>query len=240
MCISFTKGELQRTEAELRSKIADFFRKPVKSDVLLGDHWVVKFASRIHSIAIWHGTRIESHLAEWIERIPDWEAATRETVQLSSGTREIDNIAWNRALNLVLCVECKREWANQDAGSKRDVRNCHALYTAESAAIANRAGIKGGEFRFFVFDVFGNTRKGSKGLPVICGDKIASVFGLCLWNYINWEREVIRSAIFQSADLPDEATQGVSKLLEQIFDAQDQLCPHNRSAIVAFIDSNAN
>src|SRR5262245_8010023 len=119
--MGFTQQELAKTAVELRTKIAEFLSKETEPDVLLGHHPMVAFASRKQSIAIWHGHRIENHLADWISNVPNWIASARERITINGTMYEIDNLACNRKLKLVLSVEAKRIWANQDRDSVTSV-----------------------------------------------------------------------------------------------------------------------
>src|ERR1700756_1245091 len=126
--MGFTQQELADTASELRTKIAEFLSKETEPDVLLGKHPMVAFASQRQSIAIWHGHRIEDHLADWISNVSNWNASARERITISGTVYEIDNLARNQTLGLVLSVEAKRVWANQDRDSKASVKRKHDLY----------------------------------------------------------------------------------------------------------------
>jgi hypothetical protein len=52
-------------------------------------------------------------------------------------------------------------------------------------------------------------------LPIIAGDKIQSIFGRCLWNYIEWEKQVMANAIFEIVD--PEALHAESEELASAF-----------------------
>ena len=176
--------------------------KPTKPDVLLGDHPAAIIASQKQSIAIWHGQRIERHLADWINKVTNWSAKVRERITLSGRVYEIDNLAWNPRLNVVLAVEAKRVWANQNAANKEIVKSRNKRYMdpSNSAAIAASVGQRSSDFRYFVFDVYGTTASGNNGLPTIAGDKIANVFNPPFAAYVEWERQVIANTIFERLD----------------------------------------
>ncbi|WP_316228060.1 MULTISPECIES: hypothetical protein [unclassified Bradyrhizobium] len=205
--MGFTQQELASTAGELRRKIADFLSKETEPDVLLGSHPLVAFASQRQSIAIWHGHRIEDHLAEWISKAPNWAARSRERIIINGIEHEIDNVAFNQALGLVLSVEAKRVWANQDSDSKASVKRKHDLYMNPmvSPTITAQVGLPGSDFRHFVFDVYGNTKKGKNGMPIISGDKIGNIFDPIIATYVEWERTVIANAILARLDLHPQA-----------------------------------
>ena len=186
--MSFTARELNQTSQELAGEIARFLSRPTEPDVLLGNHPLSVFASQKHSISIWHGTRIENHLAEWINKFSEWSAKPRERISIQGVTYEIDNLAWNSRLGLVVAVEAKRVWSNQDKSSKSDVKRKKDLYTEKANAqiITAHVGQAGAAFRHFVFDAYGTAKKGRNGLAVIAGDKIAGVFGNTFTRYIKW------------------------------------------------------
>ena len=210
--MSFTAHDLTETSRELRSEIGRLLSKPTEPDVLLGNHPLSVFASQKQSIAIWHGTRIENHLADWIGKFSAWSAKPRERISIQSAICEIDNLAWSSSLGLVVAVEAKRVWSNQDKSSKGEVKQKKDLYTkaASSQLIATHVGQPGAAFRHFVFDAYGNTKKGRNGLSVIAGDKIEGVFGCTFAKYVRWEQKVLANALFvqleqqQSVDLAGE------------------------------------
>ena len=200
MCMSFTVQELNRTATELSAKIHEFLAKKTEPDILLGSHPAVTLASQKQSISIWHRSRIEIHLYEWINRIPDWTAATRQNITIGPRTYNIDNLVHNPSLRVVLAVEAKRVWANQDGASKRDVHDRSLTYSRHAGQILSHLHQTNSQFRFFVFDAFGKTENGSKGLAIVAGDKIQNIFGKCLWRYIDWERAVMKDAIMEKVD----------------------------------------
>lgn len=125
----FTQHELQRISSELNFAIVANFRKAkCKPDVILGDHPALVVKSVLHAITIWHGKRIEKHLGEWISRVSDWKPYTNAHVDIGGEKREIDNLVSNQRMNIVVAVESKRVWQNQDSGSMRDVLATHNLY----------------------------------------------------------------------------------------------------------------
>src|SRR5262245_17225835 len=118
MCMSFTQQELSHTADELRSKIHEVLSSRTKPDVLLGHHPVASLASQKQSIAIWHGQRIEYHLSDWINKVSSWNARAGEQILIAGANRVIDTLAWNRSLDIVLVVEAKRVYSNQDPDSQ--------------------------------------------------------------------------------------------------------------------------
>jgi hypothetical protein len=74
-------------------------------------HPLAVFASQKQSIAI--GRWIENHLADWIGKVPGWSAKARERIKIGGNTYEIDNLAWNSRLPLVVAVEAERVWATK-------------------------------------------------------------------------------------------------------------------------------
>jgi hypothetical protein len=200
--MSFTANELTETANELKREINRFLSKATEPDVLLGRHPITVFASQKQSIAIWHGRRIEDHLTEWITRTSVWDARKRERIAIAGNTHEIDCLAWNKSLGMVLAIEAKRVWGNQDDTSQTAVRNKLTLYSDPNVtpAITSHVGLPNGDFRFFVFDAYGNTPKGDGGLAVIAGDKIENIFGSAFSNYVQWERSVMANAIFEKFD----------------------------------------
>jgi hypothetical protein len=226
------------TKVELRANISRLLSRPTKPDVLLGHHPLVTFSRQRQSIAVWHGHRIEDHLAEWINKAPGWNAKVRETVPIGKDVYEIDNIAWNTALGVVLAVEAKRVWDNQDGGSQRDVRHKLATYNAAQKQIISHVGIAGGGFRFFVFDVYGTCAKGDNGLSIIAGDKIENVFSDVLWNYIDWERQVMKNALLEALNSVSNEIDAEEKLKTKVLTGQTHY-PKDRDAIFAYIDAHA-
>ena len=200
--MTFTAHELNETSNMLRREISRFLSKPTEPDVLLGKHRMGVFASRKQSIAIWHGTRIENHLADWIRRVPNWIANARERISIGSSSYEIDNLACNTQLALVIAVEAKRVWANQDSTSQEDVKCKNRLYMdpANRRLITSHVSLPVAEFRHLVFDAYGKTEKGKDGVPVISGDKIEHIFGHAFASYIEWERLVMANALFKELD----------------------------------------
>jgi hypothetical protein len=240
--MSFTQQELADTASELRTKIAEFLSKETGPDVLLGNHPIVAFASQRQSIAIWHGHRIEDHLANWISKMPNWSARARERITISGAMHEIDNVACNQQLGLVLSVEAKRVWSNQDGASKVSVKRKHDLYMdpAVTPTITAHAGLPSSDFRHFVFDVYGATKKGNNGMPIIAGDKIGHIFDPVLATYVEWERLVIANAILarldqhsQPADLDRE------RLLVADILAGVRSMPKSKESILEYIDVHA-
>jgi hypothetical protein len=250
--MTFTGHELIETANELRREISRFLSNRTKPDVLLGNHPVCVFASQKQGIASWHGTRIENHLADWICKVPYWTAKARERISIGGRVHEIDNLAWNSQLDLVVAVEAKRVWANQDKASKEDVRRKNRLYMdpANSPIITSRVSQFHAAFRHFVFDAYGKTRKGKDGLPVIAGDEIEHVFDRTFASYIEWERQVMANAFFKELD-PDsqnfEREESLAKLILEGSSASDVKEPELRpvatvklrQSILDFIDKHA-
>jgi hypothetical protein len=239
MCMQFTGNELSQTANELKFEIGRFLSRPTEPDGLLGNHPAAVLSSQKQSIAIWHGRRIEDHLSEWINRIPQWRAKARKKIAIQGTIHEIDNIAWNSQLNIVLAVEAKRVWANQPGVSQEKIKQCFATYSAASAQIAVQVRQpQNSDFRYFVFDVFGKTKQGIKGgLPIIAGDKIGNVFGRCIWNYLCWEKEVMKNALLEQID-PGNRNSDLERSLSQKITSDDP-CISNGPAIIGFIDQHA-
>jgi hypothetical protein len=242
--MAFTAQELNETASELRSEIGRFLSKPTEPDVLLGNHPLSVFASQKQSIAIWHGRRIEDHLADWIGKSPDWSAKARERISIGTDTCEIDNLAWNSRLGLVVAVEAKRVWANQDKASQEDVKRKNKLYTdaANTPLITSHVRQSGAAFRHFVFDVYGKTDKGKNGLLVIAGDKIERVFEPALARYVEWERQVMANALFEKLDhqqAVDSAREGCLK--EAVLAGSSQATiARSLQDVLDFIDEQAD
>ncbi|SCB53805.1 hypothetical protein GA0061098_102112 [Bradyrhizobium shewense] len=239
--MSFTAQELAKTANELRGEINRFLSQPTNPDVLLGNHPAVALASQKQSIAIWHGQRIEDHLADWINRVPGWIARARERISIASSIHEIDNLAWNPQIGVVLAVEAKRVWANQDGSSKADVRRKNKLYMdpANTPTITSHVGLSGASFRHFVFDVYGRTKTGSRGLPVIAGDKISHVFDHTLATYVEWERQVMANAIFEKIDPNSHHLKREHSLADESLGTRADVYP-SREGVLDYIDKHAN
>jgi hypothetical protein len=199
------------------------------------------FASQKQSIAIWHGTRIENHLAEWIKKTSDWDAKKRKRISIAGEIFEIDNLAWNKRLDIVLAVEAKRIWANQDDASEKDVRRNFTIYSDPSATqvIISRVGMAASDFRSFVFDVYGDTKKGSRGLSVIAGDKIENIFGNTFSSYVQWERKVMSNAIFEKLDSKSQDTEHEEGLKTKILNGS-LTSGKSKQDVLDYIDSHAN
>lgn len=234
--MSFSAQELIDTKAELTAEIGRLLGSPTKPDVLLGNHPIVALASHRQRIAIWHGNRIEHHLANWIDRIYGWNAKVRQKVVIGNVAHEIDNVATNSSLGVVLAVEAKRIWNNQDSASKRDVKTKFKTYNAAQSHIISQSGIVGGGFRCFVFDVFGKQRKKANGVPVIVGDEIENIFSNLLWSYIIWERQVLENAILLVLELRSDPS--AEQLLESKVLAKPTRGPTSRQQIFDYIDSH--
>jgi hypothetical protein len=239
--MSFTVQELADTANELKREINRFLSKTTKPDALLGRHPITVFASQKQSIAIWHGNRIENHLAEWINKTSDWNAKLRERIVIAGNIYEIDNLAWNKRLGIVLAVEAKRVWVNQSDTSQTNVRSKLKLYSDPSVtpAINSHAGLSTSDFRFFVFDVYGNTKKGSGGLPVIAGDKIENIFGDTFLRYVQWERKVMAKAILEKIDSNSQDTEPEEGLRTTILSGS-LIGGKSKKDVLDYIDSHAN
>ena len=238
--MSFTAHELTETANELKGEINRLLSKATQPDVLLGNHPISVFASQKQSIAIWHGNRIEDHLTEWIKRTSDWDSSKRERIVVTGNTYEIDNLAWNRRLGIVLAVEAKRVWDNQDKTSQMDVRSKLKLYSDPnvSPAIISKASLPNSDFRFFVFDAYGNTSKGSGGLAVISGDKIENIFGETFSSYVQWERTVMANAIFEKVDAKSQDKGREEALTAALLDGS-QVSGKSKQGILDYIDDHA-
>jgi hypothetical protein len=240
--MNFTQQELADTASELRTEINRFLSQQTKPDVLLGTHPAVAFASQKHSIAIWHGHRIEDHLSDWINKVPNWKAKARERVTINGVTHEIDNLAWNPQLDIVLAVEAKRVWANQDSTSVTGVNNKHKLYMDPGITprITSRAGLPSSDFRHFVFDVYGNTKTGKNGLPIIAGDKIGRIFDPTLAKYVEWERRVIANAMFETLDPKSQDPKREQILANEILSGSPlEASSSSKQSILGYIDQHA-
>jgi hypothetical protein len=235
--VSFTAQELAETKTELTAQIAKIFSKQTNPDVLFGNHPTVAVASRMQSIAIWHGNRIEQHLSDWINRVPNWNAKVRERVVIGGMNCEIDNLASNPTLGVVLAVEAKRVWDNQDKRSRSEMRDKHKLYTAAKLQIVSHAGVAGGDFRYFVFDAFGDRMKGDGGLPIIAGDKIENVFSDLLSNYVKWERQVMSNILLPRLDLAPEI-EFEEELRAKVLEGSTRW-PKDRQQVLDYIDRHA-
>ena len=241
--MSFTSQELVDTAIELRACIYQILSRPTEPDVLLGNHPLAVFASHAARIASWHGTRIETHLAEWINHVPDWDAKVRERILIAGRTYEIDNLACNRRLNIVLAVESKRVWINQPHHSMKDVRAKITLYQSPAVlpTIVSHVGMQTSDFRFFVFDAYGRTKKGSNGLSIIAGNKIANIFNNTLSVYLQWEQQVIANAIFEKLD-PEHQDNALQEQLKIDVMNGTITAPtaKTKQEILDFIDKHAN
>ena len=124
--MSFKSEELKTTALELRTELQRILsaapKKKKEPDIFLGSHPAVLLSSRLQAIAIWHGLRIDHHFGEWVNRMPQWTAHTHVSVTLNQQKREIDNLLVNKSLDLVLAVETKRIWNNQDSGVRIAIR----------------------------------------------------------------------------------------------------------------------
>jgi hypothetical protein len=199
------------------------------------------FASRKQSIAIWHGHRIEDHLAEWICKAPTWTAKARQRITIGGEVHEIDNLAWNPQLDLVLAVEAKRVWDNQPGNSQRDVKRKARLYMdpANTRTITSHVSLPNAAFRYFVFNMYGTTE--SWHVPIIAGDQIEHVFNRTLAFYIQWEQQVLKNALCKELGSPQdpEAEELFRKaVLAGSPPAQGQ-AEDERQRILAFIDGHA-
>jgi hypothetical protein len=155
-------------------------------------------------------------------------------VPFQPGTRLIQSA--NRKLGVVLAVEAKRVWKNQDKQSKSDMRNRHKIYTSAASQIVSHVGVAGGGFRYFVFDAFGNRSKGDGGLPIIAGDKIEYIFSDLLSNYISWERQVMRNVVLQALNSPPEI-EIEQELQARVLDGPTRL-PKDGQQIFDYIDKH--
>jgi hypothetical protein len=240
--MAFTARELKETASELRIEIGRFLSKPTEPDVLLGTHPMGVFASQKQSIAIWHGRRIEDHLADWICKVPGWAAKARERISIGGATHEMDNLAWNSHLNLVVAVEVKRVWANQDKASQEGVKRNNKLYMnpANTPGITNHVTLLGAAFRHFVFDAYGKTDKGKEGLPVIAGDKIEHVFDRSFARYFEWERQVMANALFEKLDPQSQNAEKEQCLKDAILSGSaGDVADRSLQSILDFIDRHA-
>ena len=239
--MNFTAPELSETANELRKEINRFLSKQAKPDVLLGTHPTVAFASQLQRIASWHVGRIESRLAGWINKVPNWTAKGGERFLIAGATYELDNLAWNSQLNIVLAVEAKRTWANQDNRSKAEVKRKHRLYTDPRATriITSHVGQTGGDFRYFVFDVYGKTETGNNGLPIIAGDKISRVFDRTLACYVEWERQIMANAMFEMIDPRFQDLTRTQHLENEILSGSYSEANTSRQSILDYIDQHA-
>ncbi len=238
--MSFTAHELNETSQELIREIGRLLSKPTEPDVLLGNHPLSVFASQKQSIAIWHGRRIENHLAAWVCKCPDWKAKAHERIVLGGNVYEVDNLAWNCRLGLVVAIEAKRVWANQDKASQEDVRQRKNIYTqgGNSQLIAAHVGQMGSVFRHFVFDVYGRTDRGRNGLSIIAGDKIECVFGPNIARYIEWEQRVMANALLEKLDQQRSVDHGLEQHLRDalLSDVDAGCTPKSLQEIIDFID----
>jgi hypothetical protein len=239
--MSFTAQELADTANELKKEINRFLSKTTEPDALLGRHPITVFASQKQSIAIWHGRRIENHLTEWIKKTSDWDASKRERILIAGNTYEIDSLAWNKRLGIVLAVEAKRVWVNQDETSQKDVRSKLKLYSDPNVTpiIISHVGLPTSDFRFFVFDAYGNTAKGNSGLSVIAGDKIENIFGNTFSSYVQWERKVMSNAIFEKFDSRSQDTELEEGLKTKILNGS-LTGGKSKQDVLDYIDSHAN
>ena len=191
----------------LEKKVLEFFSKPAKPDILLGSHPIVHLASVKQSISIWHGKRIEENLSNWVTKIPDWSSKCGAVINLKGKKREIDNLVSNANLGIVLAIETKRIFKNQDNDAVTNIRNTYKLYKNNESYIVHYTGISAAKFRFFVFDAYGNTQLVSRGMQdIICGERISNIVGQCLWTYMEWEKNIISTEIINNIDALIKAT----------------------------------
>ena len=160
---------------------------------------------------------------------------------IAGNTYEIDSLAWNKRLGIVLAVEAKRVWVNQPDTSQKDVRSKLKLYRDPSVTptIISHAGLSTSDFRFFVFDVYGNTKKGRGGLPVIAGDKIENIFGNTFSLYVQWERKVMAKAILEKIDSNSQNTEPEEGLRTAILSGS-LIGGKSKQDVLDYIDSHAN
>jgi hypothetical protein len=239
MCLQFTSKELADTKQRLEEKVVEFFSKPAKPDILLGSHPIVHLASVKQSISIWHGKRIEENLSDWVAKIKGWSSKRGAVISIRGKKREIDNLVSNANLGIVLAIETKRIFRNQDNDAVKNIRNTYELYNNNKAYIVNYAG-QAAEFRFFVFDAYGNTKFGSRGMPaIICGERVSSIFGQCLWTYMEWEKNIISTEIIRNLDTLIKATSSSEPELRLEGYSVGQIeCNYISSdSIISYIDS---
>jgi hypothetical protein len=223
MCLKFTPKELADTKQRLEKKVLEFFSKPAKPDILLGSHPIVHLASVKQSISIWHGKRIEKNLSDWVAKIPGWSSKCGAVINIRGKKREIDNFVSNANLGIVLAIETKRIFRNQDNDAVTNIRNTYELYENNKSHIIAYAGIPAADFRFFVFDVYGETQFGSGGMPaIICGDRISDIFGKCLWKYMEWERNIIATEVCKNIDTVIKVTPEIGRDIDLDDNGLDQ------------------
>jgi hypothetical protein len=195
----------------------------------------------MHSIAIWHGKRIEAHFADWVGRIPGWVSQKGVIVNISGNRREIDNLVSSPSLGLVLAIETKRILANQDGLSLDKIKTTAVDYKKEKNSIIGECKLSAADFRYFVVDAYGNSIMRARGLPpIIRGDEIARIFGSCIWAYKEWERSVIREETLKRFEIATENL--VLDVSTQDVVDDDSInvdeCSSTKKEILSFIDEH--
>ncbi len=203
--MAFTAYEIAKTRAKLTKMVETALSKEFEPDVLLGNHPASNIASIKQSIAIKHGKHIEANLASWIEAFTSWSARSSETFVTPTRTHEIDVSAFHKRHGVVLAIEVKRKWSNQDKNSAHNIRSRNLDYadSTTKAAICGRFSQPPNNFRYFVFDAYGDgtDKKHLKHeVPIIPGDSIVPIFGESFVACLEWERLVLANALFEEID----------------------------------------
>ena len=85
-----------------------------------------------------------------------------------------------------------------------------------------------------MFDAYGKTQCGYRGLPaIICGDKIIHIFGRCLWVYMEWERAVIRKQVLTGFEVLIE-----DKIVDFHDTGDGSYCLIQRDELLSYIDQH--
>ncbi len=195
MCIDFRKIDLSRINRELNKEVAKTTDPIFGPKPSLPRKWT-SFPSR-------HGNLINKSLLEFIRAIPGWSGLREFKITDLSGHKFfIDNLVFNRSLNLIIAIECKRDLDRQPAGSISKIMTYKSLCRRNKSKIINQLGLNQSntEIYFCVFDAYG-PRKNNYNFNIIYPENLESIFGKCLdlaWKA--FEKTCLEE--FQKADFP--------------------------------------
>ena len=202
MSLDFRKLDIKR----IKQNISNLYPTISTKDPVFGDKTLRE--TFWTSGVIKHGNLIQETLLEIIKASPGWEGMTEFSCLPSSTNGRkafIDNIAINKADDIAICIECKKNYENTSGPYKGNINRYKTIINRYSKEILDELGLTGTRRKIYfgVFNAYGKSNvKFKDKIRFIYPEDLPKIFPSCVQEgWRAFEKEMTR--IYSEKDLLD-------------------------------------
>ena len=242
MCIDFGRLDLSAIRSDIKSLI------PANGtiDAIFGQKTVRE--SFWHSGASKHGHLIQKTLRQLILASPGWESITEHQIlpKNTLGKKAfIDNFAFNKSLNVAICIECKRKYENTSDPYETNIKRQVEIIKQHGNSLMDDLGFQQSSRHMFftIFNAYGPQEREFNGdIRIMRPADLSVIFPTCVesgWRAFEKElashlkkHDLINSQFYERvSDYPDFGE------LQETEETESQECDNQKlSEIIRYFD----